>query len=176
MDSCVWGIQNLIEEKNSRLERHRVKRYIKFKCNRRATDVVERISHGNSNVLNDGSSVFAICCVNIRPWESYVHIRYCICSLLRKFELLSRYVTMDKTWIHHFTPESKWSANNNRSNSSEDIEITKIKWKVLYWKGKDDQQWLHNVTGAIKGRRFLEILSAVNFTVILGQILNRFKN
>ena len=30
-----------------------------------------------------------------------------------KPEFLHRYVTMDKTWIHHFTPESKRSSSES---------------------------------------------------------------
>jgi hypothetical protein len=72
--------------------------------------------------------------VNIRP-EGAV---FCyICEYLHWFELegktfLERMVIYDELWVHHFTPESKWSSmewHHKGSPLPKKIQDTALSWQ-----------------------------------------------
>ena len=93
--------------------------------------------------------------------------RYLVLFRRNKPNFLRRYVTMDETWIHHYTPESKRS-------SAEWTAVGEKRPKTQIWAGKVMVSVFWDAHGVLF-IDYLEIGKTINSERYIGQLM-RLKN
>ena len=114
-------------------------------------------------------AVYSPFCMNICQWGGCVQSECCVCSQLNKNaltiqsfvcntkEILHKYVTMDETWIHHFTPKSNQQSAEWTAAGESQPKMQMSAGKVLACVFWDVQNYMNCASNCFQTHPILQI-------------------